>query len=344
LGRSKRDAAVGACLVVLVLCTAACGVGHSSDKTTSVPVTTTQRPASSTAAPALHLVLRVSLTSWRLPAPVYRTAGVALGQRIFVLGGHDSAGDTISEVYELDVATGKSLTAGILAVPTHGAAAALLRGRVLVFGGASSAVHDYVQRFDPARHAARVTGRLPTVRADVTAGVVGKSVVLAGGFDGVGPQRDVWATDNGTRFRVIATLPQAVRYPAVVAEGDNVYVFGGLIAGGEYNGTFSKLIQRIRIHERSAQVVGHLPTPLAHAMGALLGGRFLVLGGSTPAGPSGAILRFDPTSGRVLHVGHLPHPLTDAAVATIGDSVYLLGGMSRQPLASITVVRLTRSG
>jgi Kelch motif len=335
---------VAACLVVLVLCTAACGAGRSSDKTTPAPVTTALRPAPSTGAPASHLVLHASVTSWRLPAPVYRTVGVTLGQRIFVLGGHDLAGDTISKVYELDVATGRSLTAGTLALPTHGAAAALLRGRVLVFGGASSTVHDDVQRFDPPRHAASVVGRLPTVRADLTAAAAGNSVVLAGGFDGVGPQRDVWATGNGTQFRVIATLPQAVRYPAVVAQGDNVYVFGGLISGGEYNGTFSKLIQRVRIHERSAQVVGHLPTPLAHAMGALLGGRVLVLGGSTPVGPSAAILRFDPTSGRVIRVGHLPHPLTDAAVATISDSAYLLGGISRQPVASIIVVRLTRSG
>lgn len=342
--RSRRDAVAGPWLAVLLLGVPACGGGGggSSHKATTAPVTTTRPQPPAIAAPASHLVLRAAVTPWRLPAPVYRTVAVALGQRIFVLGGHDAVGDTISEVYELDVATGKSLPAGTLAVPTHGAAAAVLRGRMLVFGGASSAVHDDVQRFDPARHTTSVIGRLPTVRADVTAGVANNSAVLAGGFDGVGPQSDVWATNNGTGFRVIARLPQAVRYPAVVTEGDNVYVFGGLISGGEYNGTFSQLIQRVRIHERSARVVGHLPTPLAHAMGASLGGRLLVLGGSTPAGPSAAILRFDPTSGRVSPMGHLPQPLTDAAVATVGDKAYLLGGISTQPLARVISVRLTR--
>jgi hypothetical protein len=53
---------------------------------------------------------------------------------------------------------------------------------------------------------------MPRVRADVTAVVVGRRVILVGGFDGVGPQRDVWATTNGRSFTVIAQLAQPVRY------------------------------------------------------------------------------------------------------------------------------------
>jgi hypothetical protein len=131
-----------------------------------------------------------------------------------------------------------------------------------------------------------------------------------------------------------------VRYPAVVAAGNNVYVFGGLISGGEYNGTFSTLVQHMPLPSGTTQIVGHLLTPLAHAMGTLLDGRILVMGGSTPAGPSAAILRFDAASGRVAHLGHLPQPVTDAAVATVGDSAYLLGGITTQPQAGVTVIQL----
>jgi N-acetylneuraminic acid mutarotase len=289
----------------------------------------------------LRLLLRASVTGWHLPAPVYRTVGVALGHRILVLGGHDTEEGTISDVYELDTASGRSRVAGSLALPTHGSAAAVLNGRVLVFGGASTSVHDVVQQFDPARRAASVVGHMPTARADVTAAVTGATVVLAGGFDGSEPQSEVWASHDGSTFHVIAKLPQAVRYPVVVAVGDKVYVFGGLISGGEYNGTFSARVQRVSVSRHSARVVGHLPTPLAHAMGALLGGRVLVLGGSTPSGPSAAILRFDPTNGRVSRAGSLPHPLTDGAVATIGNDVYLLGGISNRPLAGVIDVRST---
>jgi hypothetical protein len=120
--------------------------------------------------------------------------------------------------------------------------------------------------------------------------------------------------------------------------GNAVYVFGGLISGGEYSGTFSDAIQRIDLSSGSARVVGRLPTPLAHAMAATVNGRVYVLGGSAPGGPSSAIERLEPNGNRVQAAGRLPEPRTDAAVATIGLSVYLLGGISGAPVATITVI------
>jgi serine/threonine-protein kinase PknK len=275
----------------------------------------------------------------RLPAPVYRTVAVAAAGRIYVLGGHDSAGATVSDVDVFNPARGLARHAGSLALPTHGAAAANLRGRILVFGGASSSVHDVVQQFLPSSGRARVIGHMPTVRADVTATVVGRRAILVGGFDGAGPQRQVWATGDGSRFRVVARLPQPVRYPAVAALGSAVYVFGGLISGGEYTGIFSDAIQRISLPSGTARIVGRLPTPLAHAMAAVIAGRIFVLGGSAPGGPSDAVRRFAPARGRTVPAGRLPRPRTDAAVATIGRTIYLLGGISSGPVATITAVR-----
>jgi len=159
--------------------------------------------------PAVAAAARQAL---RLPAPVYRTVAVVAGGRIYVLGGHDSAGGTISDVSVVDPARRSSRRAGTLALPTHGAAAANLAGRILVFGGASSSVHDVVQQFSPEAGRAHVIGHMPTVRADVSAVVVGRRAILVGGFNGVGPQADVWATARGKSFRVVAHLPQPVRY------------------------------------------------------------------------------------------------------------------------------------
>lgn len=310
--------------------------------TATVSPTLARRPAG-----LRTLTIRTGLTRWQLPAPVYRTAAVATRGRIYVLGGHDAGGATIDTVDALDPATGRSWIAGRLAVPTHGAAAGLLGGRILVLGGAADSVRDLVQQFIPDRRVARVVGTLPGARADVTAAVVGRTLVLVGGFDGVGPQGGVWASADGRRFHTIARLRQAVRYPAAVAAGDCVYVFGGLISGGEYDGRFSDLVQRVCLgRRRAAAIVGRLPAPVAHAMGALLDGQILVFGGSTRRGPSAAILRFDPSSrrvrDRVTRAGRLPRPLTDGAVATIGGTAYLLGGISDGgPVASVLKVRVT---
>lgn len=273
-----------------------------------------------------------------LPAPVYRTVAVVAAGRIYVLGGHDVAGATVTGVESVDPATGVVRRAGSLALPTHGSAAANLGGRILVFGGASTSVYDTVQQFFPATGRSQIVGHMPGVRADVTAAVIGGRVILVGGFDGIGPQSAVWQTRDGRHFTVLAHLAQPVRYAAVAALGNVVYVFGGLISGGEYTGTFSNAIQRINLASGAASVVGRLPTPLAHAMAATMNGGVYVLGGSAPGGPSNAIERFDPKRNRMQPAGRLPRPLTDAAVATIGPSVYLLGGISSAPVATITVI------
>jgi Kelch motif protein len=214
-----------------------------------------------------------------------------------------------------------------------------LHGRILVFGGASTTVHDAVQRFFPTSGRSQLIGHLPTVRADITAAVVGQRVILIGGFNGAGPQRTVWATRDGRHFKVLARLPQAVRYPAAAALGRAVYVFGGLISGGEYTGRFSNAIQRVSLPSGRARIVGRLPTPLAQGMAAVIGGHIYVLGGSTPAGPTATVRRFDPATGRTVPAGRLAHPRTDAAVATVGHTIYLLGGTSNHPLDTFTAVR-----
>ena len=105
--------------------------------------------------------------------------------------------------------------AGALAAPTHGAAALLLSQRAFAFGGAGPPVYDLVQEYDPASGNTRVVGHLPAQRADLAAAAVGRRVVVAAGFDGIGPLNTVLATTDERHFRLLARLPEAARYPAV---------------------------------------------------------------------------------------------------------------------------------
>lgn len=281
------------------------------------------------------------LAPWKLPAQVYRTVAVVSHGHIFVLGGHDSAGGTITRVYRFDPQTGRTAVAGALALATHGSAAAVVKGRILVFGGASLVVHDTVQWFNPATRTSTVVGHLPVVLADTTAATAGGETVLIGGFNGVGPQTAVWGTVNGTSFHVVAQLVQPVRYPAVAAEGHYVYVFGGLLYGGEYNGVFTDDIQRLDLATGKVTVMAYLPVALAHAMATEMGGHLFLMGGSSSSSTSARIFEFNPANGALTPVAQLPRPVTDAAVATIGHATYLLGGISPSgPLQSITVVGL----
>jgi N-acetylneuraminic acid mutarotase len=316
----------------------ACGGAHARPSaTTKTGATAASRAATtrSPAAAARHmLAVQAVLARWRLPVARYRTMAAANGRYIFLLGGIDAAGSTVDSVYRLDPAKGTTRLAGTLATPTHGAAALLLGKRVFVFGGAGPPVYDLVQEYDPASGDARVVGHLPAAAA------VGGQVVVAAGFDGVGPVSTVLATTDERHFRLLARLPQAVRYPAVAAVGNSAYLFGGLRFGGEYTGTFSRAIQRVELTTGQAAIVGRLPIPYAHAMATVRGGQVFILGGSTSAGSSSAILRFDPATGAVSRAGTLPEHVADGAVATIGDTTYVIGGINGGPLTTVCIVRI----
>jgi hypothetical protein len=75
-------------------------------------------------------------------------------------------------------------------------------------------------------------------------------------------------------------------------------------------------------------VVSHLPSPLAHAAGAALGGNFYVLGGRGDALDSqrAAIWALDPTTRRLRHAGRLPVALSDLSAAAVGRHLVVVGG------------------
>jgi hypothetical protein len=312
------------------------------------PTGTSRTPAASAVptarahAPApVSFIVQATVARYRLPAPVFRTMAAAADGAVFVLGGLNTAGVTIGDVVRITPGTHTVTRVGTLAEATHGAAAVTAGGRIVIFGGAATTVHTVVQSFDPSTGITTVIGSLAGPRADLAAATAGGRLVLLGGFDGSGPLSSVLIGSGATRFRTLTRLPQAVRYPAVAVSGGDVYLFGGLLAGGEYTGTFTPLIQQVDPATGTTRIAGRLPYPVAHAKAVVLRGQILILGGSTPRGPTSDILRFDPARRGVTRVGRLPVPSTDGAVAAVGDTGYLAGGLSATgPLDQIVVIKL----
>ena len=57
--------------------------------------------------------------------------------------------------------------------------------------------------------------------------MAGGRIVIVGGSDGNADQTEVLASADGVNFNVIANLPVGLRFPAVAAFNNKVYVFGG---------------------------------------------------------------------------------------------------------------------
>ncbi len=344
--RGRHGPLLWTLLAPCLLLAAGCSPGGSlarvgpSAGTSRAPAASSAPAASRTPVPGSFIV-QAMVARYRLPAPVFRTMAATGGGAVFVLGGVNTAGVTISDVVRITPATHAVARVGALAEPTHGAAAVTVGGRIAVFGGAAATVHAAVQSFDPSAGVTSVIGSLPGPRADLAAATAGGRPVLLGGFDGSGPLNSVLIASGTASFRTLTRLPQAVRYPAVAVSGGGIYLFGGLLSGGEYTGTFTPLIQQVDPATGTARIAGRLPYPVAHAKAVVLLGQILILGGSTPRGPTSDILRFDPARDAVTRVGRLPAPSTDGAVAAVGDTGYLVGGLSATgPVDQIVVIKL----
>jgi N-acetylneuraminic acid mutarotase len=221
-------------------------------------------------------------------------------------------------------------------------------GKILLFGGAGAPAGagspplNLVQLFDPATGTAAQAGLLPRPRTETAATQVGNEILVLGGSDATGAVPDILATADGSSFHAVGKLTTPVRAPAVAAVGTTVYVFGGVVAGPDYTGTFTPAVQSYNISTGLSKTVGTLPSPLAHARAFVLGDQVYVAGGSTPGGPTTAIQRFDPRTGGLTPAGKLTGPVADPAAATIGSIAYLAGGIAAKPLTEIMTVSPSR--
>ncbi|HEX7520974.1 MAG TPA: kelch repeat-containing protein [Acidimicrobiia bacterium] len=276
--------------------------------------------------------LEVLQAPWLLPAPVSRATAVVDRSGVLIMGGVEANQASSNGVSRLDPTTGGLTQTGTLALPTHDAAGAVIGGRGFVFGGGAQSVVDAVQSL-PLTGPATTAGHLPRPRADLAAVKIGTTVYLVGGYDGNVATRSVLATTDGVTFRVVAQLPIGVRYPAVGAVGNSIYVFGG-----EWAQQPSAAVQTIDVRTGRVRVVGQLPAPRSQAAAFSIGGSLYVAGGLTPSGPSSDVLRFDASSATFAAAGSLPAPVADAAVAVVANRAYLVGGEASAPVAGVVVI------
>jgi hypothetical protein len=201
------------------------------------------------------------------------------------------------------------------------ASATLAGGRFALVGGLDAADTSAAGVLIGDRHGARLVTSLPEAQHDAQgAALDGKVYVFGGGS--LSELDHILSFDPAAgTVNTVGTLPHAQSDVAVTAANGVAYVFGG------YDGT--SWLNTIIAYRPGAtpKVVGHLPVGLRYsAATAAPTGQILIIGGSTPAGASAAIYRFDPATGRVQQIGRLPHPITHAGTATLGATVYLVGG------------------
>jgi len=300
------------------------------------PTNSTSGPGSSTGTPLPArppAVLDFRPASFHLPFAVQREVAVTSGRSIYLMGGLNAADNSVATVVKVDPGTGHVQTIGEMPRRFHDGAGAVIGKRLLVFGGGTGTGSAVVQSFAPPAGPAEVDGSLPRALSDLAAATLGGVTYLVGGYDGITPQRTIYATSDGRRFRRAGLLPVGLRYPAVTGVGSTV-----VIAGGETTHGPSGSILAFDPSTGAVTMVAHLPRPLGHAVAFTVGGVVYVAGGVDGSGRTlQTIVAAETGSGRVSVAGKLPAPLSDAAVVVLGGQAWLFGGLRGSAVSQILV-------
>jgi YVTN family beta-propeller protein len=269
----------------------------------------------------LHLVAR---SAGSLAAPVQDAAGAALKQGSVLLLGGLTAADVSTSAMRV-VSAGRDQALGRLPVALHDAAAARLGRFVYLFGGGDgTAQHREIVRVDPVSGLTQQAGSLPAGSSDQAAAAIAGTAYVVGGFDGSRWLDTVVAWRPGRSARIVAHLPDPVRYAAVTAVGSALVVAGGSLPDGQA----SDSVYLLRAGSSRPVRIGRLPAPTTHASAATVDGQAVIVGGrGTSTGtPTSRVVAIDVRRRTIRAAGSLGDPLSDATVVTIGSRILVAGG------------------
>ncbi len=269
-----------------------------------------------------------------LPAPLQDAAAAAwAGGGVFV--GGLTASDVSTDQIVVSTRAGARVV-GRVPGAFHDSALVRIGKLAYAFGGGNGVAQlDQILRIDPRDGASERISTLPAPSSDQAGAAVGGTAYIVGGYTGTHWLDTIVAWRPGAHARVVAHLPQPVRYAAVTAADGRVVIAGGSLVSG----TASSAVYAFDPITRRVARIGRLPAPTTHAAAAASGDTAYVIGGRGAATgtPTDRIVAVDVAHRRIRAAGTLSTPLSDLAAVPSGSGILLAGGRS----ANGTVSSLT---
>ncbi len=210
---------------------------------------------------------------------------------------------------------------------------------LLILGGLASpsTSTDAVTALDPVTGATHAAARLAAATHDAAGTMLGGRPFVFGGGSATSVAT-VQAVTPGHVAAVAAHLPTVRSDFSGVTVGSVAYLAGG------YDGTTDSPSVLATSDGQHFRTAARLPVPVRYAAVAAVGGQIWVFGGETANGPTSAVQRIDPGTGRASVVGHLPQPVQGASAVTLDGQVYVAGGQVTAGPGGGASAPLTTSG
>ncbi len=263
------------------------------------------------------------------PMPTARVgaAAVAIGSRIFVVGGMDGFGRTLGTVELYDTIGDRWTKLPDLPKPRHHAGAAVLDGVLYVIGGiggSKSAPTSDVYAYYEGSNEWVIKASLPTPRSAFAIALMDRSIYAIGGIDTLGETNELAMYRPDTDAWEIKT-PALTKRDHLEAAGIN----GKLYVAGGRSGSIGKPLALLEIYDT---VLGNwtfgapMPSPRGGIGGVSLEGLFIVAGGERTAGTFWDMEGYDPKSKKWISFPRLPTARQGMGVAAVGSTIFTIGG------------------
>ncbi len=276
--------------------------------------------------------------SWssRAPMPTARkeiaNATVALGSKIYVVGGVTDTGTTTNALEVFDPATDTWAVAAPLPLSVWRGAAAAVDGVLYAFGGYRTAQFPFspsnrVFAYDPATDTWTEKASMSQARGAMVAVAFDGKIHVFGGLGGPSntalrlhetydPATDTWETQ--------APMPNAQSGLTGAALDGRIYVVGGYrLSGGVVSQNFVEAYDPATGQWQSRQA---LPTARHGIAAAVMENKMLVFGGNATASVPSLSLEYDPSSDQWRQLTQMPIPVSFMGAAAVADTIYVIGG------------------
>lgn len=258
-------------------------------------------------------------------------AAAVLDETIYVTGGWNGEATQLDLVEAFDPATGRwrNAPAMNMARSQHGLVAA--DGALWAVAGwsAESGLVPQMEMWRPGAQAWRVVTRLLTPRREPGVAMLGRRIVVVGGFngrddsdlDGYSAVVEAYDIDTG-RWQTLAPLRHPRRGLALL----NVY--GALFAVGGYDAAegFMNVVERYDASNDAWQVMDWQLEPRTWAAGVITDDHIVIIGGFNARGQLGLIERVNTRTGTICHPPPLRTPRAWLAAALMNKKIFTFGG------------------
>ncbi|WP_166646076.1 Kelch repeat-containing protein [Halospina denitrificans] len=282
----------------------------------------------------------VSLGCWEGlsagPFPILDPRGIALGNKLYAVGGKDASGH-LNSLLIYDTQTDSWSAGNNLPGPgVENPAGVAYNGQAYVFGGSQAPFSGAVansSRYNPATGQWSTLAPMPTARGGASAEVVGDRIYVVGGMDTNGASVNLVEIYNPATNTWSTGTPMTTRRdnPGTAVLDGNLYVFGGRTRnadGTTIDGTLNS-VEMFSASTGTWTARAPMPTGRRTMVVGTLNDRAQVIGGEDSGVGNGVFPQneeYDPTTDTWRSLTQIPTPKHGAAGGTIGDRMYVFGG------------------